>query len=75
MSADRTSATDVRQDFTYARHLMRLADEAMRQGITDLEESGEPYQIAMELVASAGAFMRYLDELAERQDNLERITA
>ena len=56
-------ATDVRRDFVYARHLMRLADRAMRDGITDLREEGDAYQIALELHASAAAFLRYLDAL------------
>lgn len=56
-------ATDVRRDFVYARHLMRLADRAMRDGIADLREEGDAYQIALELQASAAAFLRYLDAL------------
>lgn len=62
------SATEVRRDFAHARHLMRLADRAMRDGVTDLAESGDAYQIALELQASAGAFTQYLDELRERQE-------
>lgn len=42
---------------------MRLADRAMRDGITDLAENGDAYQIALELQASAGAFAQYLDDL------------
>lgn len=62
------TATDVRRDFAYARHLMRLADRAMRDGVTNLDESGDAYQVALELQASAGAFTQYLDELRDRQE-------
>lgn len=60
------TTTQVRKDFSYARHLMRLADRAMRDGITDLSDDGDAYQIALELQASAGAFLQYLDDLRDR---------
>lgn len=60
----------VRSDFVYARHLMRLADCAMRDGVEDLTESGDAYQIALELQASAGAFTRYLDDLRKQQEEV-----
>lgn len=62
------TATQVRRDFAYARHLMRLADRAMRDGITDLSESGDAYQIALELQASVTTFAAYLDGLREEQE-------
>lgn len=59
---DKTTKTQVRSDFSYARELMRQADELMKAGITDFSESGEAGQIANELTASASTFLQYLDE-------------
>lgn len=53
--------TQVRQDWQYARRLMRLADEAMRR-----DDIAELAQIAPELMASAGTLIAYLDERGVR---------
>lgn len=69
MSTSQTTKSQVRRDFSYVRHLMRLADEAMRNGISDVSESGDAYQIAIELHAAAGTFVRYLDDLRDAQED------
>lgn len=54
--------TQVRNDFTYVRRLMSIANKMMVEGITDYSEAGEAGQVALELIASAGMFLAYLDE-------------
>lgn len=49
--------TQVRSDWAYARHLMRLADTALKND--DLDELAT---IAPELVAAASTLLGYLDE-------------
>lgn len=61
------SPTEVRREFTYTRHLLRLADRAMYDGITDTSDDGDAYQLALEIQASAGAFIQYLDEMREKE--------
>ena len=51
------SAADVRREFTYARRLMRLADDAMRAG--DVEECGV---LACELLGAVSTLAAYCEE-------------
>ena len=55
----------VRSDFTYARKMMKLAEQIMKdsKNVTDWSESGEAGQIALELVASASAFAQWVEEM------------
>jgi len=59
---DKVTKGRVRSDFAYARHLMRLAEEVLKNNeITDFSESSEAGQIANELVASVGTFTEWLE--------------
>lgn len=52
-----TTKSQVRSDFAYARHLMRLAEPALKAD--DLEELRE---IALELSAASSTLMQYLED-------------
>lgn len=59
---EKVTKAQVRSDFAYARHLMRLAEGIMKnKNITDFSESSEAGQIANELVASVGTFTAWLE--------------
>jgi hypothetical protein len=58
-----TTKSEVRKDFTYARHLMQMADKMMSdKSITDFSESSELGQIALELTASVSTLLQWLQE-------------
>jgi hypothetical protein len=59
---DRVTKRHVRSDFSHARALMRLADEAMRTGSSDLDDMEA---VANELVACAATFAQYVEEQRE----------
>lgn len=60
---DMTTKTRVRNDFTHARYLMRVADQMMtgqkNPSIEDMEI------IANELIACAATFAQYVEEQKE----------
>lgn len=62
--SDKITKAQVRSDFTYARHLMQLADAIMKdsKNITDWSESGEAGQIANELTAATTTFRAWVEE-------------
>lgn len=57
------TASQVRRDFTYLRALMREADEVMRSidENTDLSESGEVGQLALEMAGCAHSFLQWIE--------------
>ena len=57
-----TTKKQVRSDFTYARHLMRLAEQAMANPETDWEDT---QAIANELIASVATFSQYVEDRKE----------
>jgi fructose-bisphosphate aldolase class 1 len=61
---DRITKRHVRSDFTYARAMMRLADEAMRTNSGNFDEME---QIANEMIACASTFAQYVEEQREAQ--------
>jgi hypothetical protein len=62
-----TSKEQVRKDFSYARMLMRKADEIMKdKSIVDFAESSEAGQIANELVASVATFSQWVSDQYEK---------
>ena len=62
-----TTKGSVRSDFAYARKLMRMAEEMMKdKSITDYSESSEIGQIANEMVASVGTFSQWVSEQHEK---------
>jgi hypothetical protein len=62
-----TTKKDIRSDFAYARLLMRKIDEALKdsKNITDWSESSELGQMGLELMATTGTFLQYLQEQEE----------
>ena len=65
-----TTKSEVRKDFTYARHLMQLADKMMSdKTITDFSESSEFGQIALELTASVSTLLQWLQEQEDKAGN------
>lgn len=52
-----TTKSQVRSDFAYARHLMRLAEPALKAD--DLDELRE---LALELSAASSTLMQYLED-------------
>jgi hypothetical protein len=65
-----TTKTDVRKNFSYARHLMQIADKMMSdKTITDFSESSEFGQIALELTASVSTLLQWLDEQEQKAGN------
>lgn len=61
----KTTKTQIKADFTYARHLMRLIDEQLKKPTT-LENLEELDQLTMELTAATGsAISYYIDEQRE----------
>ena len=62
-----TTKGQVRSDFAYARKLMRMAEEMMKdKSITDFSEPSEIGQIANEMVASVGTFSQWVNEQYEK---------
>ena len=57
MVRHKTTKAQVRSDFTYARHCMRLADEALKRD--DVEELGE---LALELSGAMGTLLQYVND-------------
>lgn len=57
MSSPDYTKSRVRSDWKYARHLMRLAEEAMKRD--DMDELAE---IAPDLLAASTALIGYLEE-------------
>ncbi len=65
-----TTKTDVRKNFSYARHLMQIADKMLSdKTITDFSESSEFGQIALELTASVSTLLQWLDEQEQKAGN------
>jgi hypothetical protein len=65
-----TTKTDVRKNFSYARHLMQIADKMLSdKTITDFSESSELGQIALELTASVSTLLQWLDEQEQKAGN------
>lgn len=60
----KTTKKEVRSDFRYARHLMRLAEAAIVNADTDWADAEE---IANELIACAATFAQYVEEQREVQ--------
>jgi hypothetical protein len=62
-----TTKKDIKSDFAYARLLMRKIDEALKdsKNITDFSESSELGQMGLELMATTGTFLQYLQEQEE----------
>lgn len=58
----RTTKGQVRSDFAYARHLMRLAEPALRAD--DLEELQD---LAADLAAAAATLTQYVVDREERE--------
>lgn len=52
-----TTKTQVRSDWSYARHCMRLADQALKDN--DMEELAD---LAREIMASTSTLIQYLDD-------------
>jgi hypothetical protein len=62
-----TTKSEVRKDFTYARHLMQMADKMMSdKSITDFSESSDFGQLGLELVASVSTLLQWLQEQEEK---------
>ena len=62
-----TTKDQVRRDFTYARMLMRKADEIMKdKSIVDFAESSEAGQIANEMVACVNTFSQWVNDQYEK---------
>jgi hypothetical protein len=62
-----TTKSQVRSDFAYARKMMRMAEQMMKdKSITDYSESSDIGQIANEMVASVGTFSQWVNEQYEK---------
>ena len=61
--------TKVRKDFIYARHLMRLIEQELKNesNITDWSESGNFGQLANELVAVVTEVINYRLAMEEQE--------
>jgi len=59
--SERTTKRQVRDDFTYMRKLMRVADRMMREN-ADCTEGGEFEQLACELVGCAHTLTAYVEQ-------------
>jgi hypothetical protein len=65
-----TTKSEVRKDFTYARHLMQMADKMMSdKSITDFSESSDFGQLGLELVASVSTLLQWLQEQEDKAGN------
>lgn len=66
----KTTKTQVRNDFSYARTLMQTADKMLSdKTITDFSESSEFGQIALELTASVSTLLQWLQEQEDKAGN------
>jgi hypothetical protein len=65
---DRTTKSDVRTNFRYAKDLMKQANQIMRDSkqITDFTNNSDAGQLCNELVASVAIFQIWLDEQQEQ---------
>lgn len=59
----------VRAEFSYLRELLRIADDMMKDGITDYSLEGDAYQLALEIGACATTFEAYVLERLERGED------
>lgn len=68
------TASQVRADFTYIRQLMRQADQVMRSidENTDLSESSEVGQLALELIACSHSFQQWIDAEHYKREEVTR---
>jgi hypothetical protein len=62
-----TTKSEVKNDFAYARFLMREIEKALKNSkeITDFSESSELGQMGLELMATTGTFLQFLQEREE----------
>lgn len=70
---DKTTKSQVRSGFQYARDLMRQADLILKdsKNLTDFSEGTELGQIANELIASVGFLAQWLEEQEEARREKE----
>ena len=78
MATDRTwevTRTQVRRDFTYLRELMRDAERVMREidANTDLSDSGDVYQLALEIAGVAHQFEAWIQSERRKRERDARI--
>lgn len=80
MATDRTwevTRAQVRRDFTYLRGLMRDAERVMREidASTDLTDSGDAYQLALEIAGVAHQFEAWIVSERRKRETAARLRA